>query len=65
MTPTNYWKLKAAVVQFQNSQMKLEVLAAQAKQAFDVALREEGLDPARTYVMDDKTGTVTEDTREA
>jgi hypothetical protein len=56
----NYWKLKAAVVQHQNAQMKLEVLAAQTKHAFDTALREAGLDPAKTYTMDDATETVVE-----
>jgi hypothetical protein len=60
MTVPHYWKLKAAVVQHQNAQMKLEVLAAQTKHAFDTALREAGLDPAKTYTMDDATETVVE-----
>jgi len=59
MHATTYWKLKAAVMQHQNAQMKLELLAAQAKQALDAAIADAGLDPTQNYTMHDDTESVT------
>ena len=63
MTDAQYWKLKAAVMQHQNAQIKLEMLAAQAKQTLDAAMQAAGLDPAKHYTMNDDTLTVEEATR--
>lgn len=60
MDATTYWKLKAAVMQYQNAQMKLEMLAAQAKQVMDQALHDAGLDPSKNYTMHDDTQSVGE-----
>jgi len=58
MTPDQYWKIKAAVLERQLLDEQVKTATQQVALKLAVLLREAGLDPNAAYTMDDATQSV-------
>lgn len=56
----NYWKVKAAVLEFNNTELQAQSLLVQAQIKLNKALTEVGLKLDIKYEMNDETETITE-----